>query len=933
MNLPIKHKRGTTIPTANDLVVGEIAINTTTGVCYTKTAAGNVVAIGLDIAANWGNIGGTLSSQTDLQLALDDKYDASNPNNYIPEANADGNTYVRKNGMWEVMPTTDLTGYATETYVTTRGYLLIGDNGTVPSGGSSGQVLTKASNSNYSFIWSTPIVYDRYLTTSTTSLTVSNGAKTFTIGTGLSYTTQQDVTIAYDASNHMHAVVTSYDSATGVLVVDVQNHTGSGTYTSWTVNVGGSTPLTSLTWGGLTGTLSNQTDLQSALDGKANTSHTQDISTITGLQTALNSKYSTTNPAGYVTSSDLTMSLSSYLTTNAAATTYLSMSSAAANYLTQTSAANNYAALAGATFAGKVNLPAATTGGAYLNLGAGSTPTTLVNGDIWVDNVLRYRVGGGTVVTAGLAIAQTFTQPQVISTATSATLPALRITNQSTTAHSLLVEDAANPDSTPFIIDKDGRVGVGLTPDTIAAIKVDAGGIMFSDGTRQTTSAVGTGGATWGTIAGSLTNQLDLSAALALKADLAGATFTGKVNTPASTTANAGLNIGAGSAPTSPVAGDLWMQTAGNYLYYRAPAGVTYTLAMQQFSNTFSSPQIIDTTSNTLAGLRVTQKGTSPAIVVEDSINPDASAFIVDANGAVGVGVDPATWVAANKVEIIGNLLTTSGKAIHTPTNTDSPSLNIGSAGTNPANAVNGDVWISNAAAPKLSYKTGGVSYTCVAANAFNTFTGGVAVTGASVSQAQLAVTQTGAGTAVQITTTGAGNALIVEDSTSPDSDAFVINTNGNVGIGQNPATWTPTYKLEVNGAITATTPATGNESTLVATTAHVKSVIRGQVLTDSQNVYSIPSTAYPNNFVKKLDDGSNTVMTINIPTDSQSPIPIGTQFVISQDGNYGFQIQGLSGVVLKSAGGKYKSTGQYSVCTLIKTNTDEWYLAGDLTA
>jgi hypothetical protein len=80
---------------------------------------------------------------------------------------------------------------------------------------------------------------DRYLTSSTTSLTISNSTKTLTIGTGLSYSTQQDVTIAYDASNHMHATVTSYNSSTGVMVADVYNKSGSGTYTAWTVNVGG----------------------------------------------------------------------------------------------------------------------------------------------------------------------------------------------------------------------------------------------------------------------------------------------------------------------------------------------------------------------------------------------------------------------------------------------------------------------------------------------------------------------------------------------------------------------------------------------------------------------------------------------------------------------------------------------------------------------
>jgi hypothetical protein len=82
-------------------------------------------------------------------------------------------------------------------------------------------------------------VGDRYLTSSTTSNTIGNGAKTFTVGTGLAYTPTQDITIVFNASNHMHAAVTNYNSATGALVVDVNSHTGSGTYAVWTVNVGG----------------------------------------------------------------------------------------------------------------------------------------------------------------------------------------------------------------------------------------------------------------------------------------------------------------------------------------------------------------------------------------------------------------------------------------------------------------------------------------------------------------------------------------------------------------------------------------------------------------------------------------------------------------------------------------------------------------------
>jgi hypothetical protein len=47
---------------------------------------------------------------------------------------------------------------------------------------------------------------------------------------------------------------------------------------------------------------------------------------------------------------------------------------------------------------------------------------------------------------------------------------------------------------------------------------------------------------------------------------------------------------------------------------------------------------------------------------------------------------------------------------------------------------------------------------------------------------------------AVRITQTGTGNALVVEDSTNPDSSPFVVDASGNVGVG----TGTPTAKLDI---------------------------------------------------------------------------------------------------------------------------------------
>jgi hypothetical protein len=78
---------------------------------------------------------------------------------------------------------------------------------------------------------------DRYKTTSVTSNTITNGAKTFTVGANLAYIPLQEVLIVNDPTHHMHATVTSYSGTT--LVVDVKTHTGSGTFIVWVINLDG----------------------------------------------------------------------------------------------------------------------------------------------------------------------------------------------------------------------------------------------------------------------------------------------------------------------------------------------------------------------------------------------------------------------------------------------------------------------------------------------------------------------------------------------------------------------------------------------------------------------------------------------------------------------------------------------------------------------
>jgi hypothetical protein len=237
----------------------------------------------------------------------------------------------------------------------------------------------------------------------------------------------------------MHGEVLTYNSGTGVLTVDINHHTGSGTYASWVVNVGGVVPATSVAWGSITGTLGSQTDLANALNAK--------------------------------------------LDSTTAASTYFTIASAAGK-----------ANLSGATFTGKVNLATISASSPSVNLGGqcDSAPASATNGDLWISSAaspkLTYRTGGINYNLAVLNQFNTFTGQMVINT-TSTSTAALRVT-QLGAGNAIEVEDSTTPDATRFVIDQHGKVGIGVAPDASAALKVDGNGIMFGDGTTQTTAAV-----------------------------------------------------------------------------------------------------------------------------------------------------------------------------------------------------------------------------------------------------------------------------------------------------------------------------------------------------------------------------------------------------------------------------------------------------------
>jgi hypothetical protein len=69
----------------------------------------------------------------------------------------------------------------------------------------------------------------------------------------------------------------------------------------------------------------------------------------------------------------------------------------------------------------------------------------------------------------------------------------------------------------------------------------------------------------------------------------------------------------------------------------------------------------------------------------------------------------------------------------------------------------------------------------------------------------------------------------------------------------------------------------------------------------------------------------------LSVPANADVAFPIGTQIVIIQLGAGQTTIIALAGVTIRSSGGKLKIADQYSGATLIKRDTNEWVLFGNL--
>lgn len=114
--------------------------------------------------------------------------------------------------------------------------------------------------------------------TSASSVLIGTGAKSFTVSTGKSFQPGMYLVIADTAApsaNSMFGQITSYDTATGALVVSVSTVKGSGTKTAWTISQ-------SSAGGAAAGANSDITELNGLTNGIVGTAGAQ---TIAGVKT------------------------------------------------------------------------------------------------------------------------------------------------------------------------------------------------------------------------------------------------------------------------------------------------------------------------------------------------------------------------------------------------------------------------------------------------------------------------------------------------------------------------------------------------------------------------------------------------------------------------------------------------------------------------
>jgi hypothetical protein len=124
----------------------------------------------------------------------------------------------------------------------------------------------------------------------------------------------------------------------------------------------------------------------------------------------------------------------------------------------------------------------------------------------------------------------------------------------------------------------------------------------------------------------------------------------------------------------------------------------------------------------------------------------------------------------------------------------------------------------------------------------------------------------------------------------------------------------------------------TFNRNTLVVTGSevNVNGVFRNRLNLSTQTTNYTLALQDEGKLIFMASGGANIV---TVPLNSTVNFPIGTQIMITQSGSGQTSFTSAStGVTLFSANNAVKIANRYSAATLIKNDTNAWYLFGDIT-
>lgn len=255
--------------------------------------------------------------------------------------------------------------------------------------------------------------------------------------------------------------------------------------------------------------------------------------------------------------------------------------------------------------------------------------------------------------------------------------------------------------------------------------------------------------------------------------------------------------------------------------------------------------------------------------------------------GSIELGHGSDTTLARSS----GGKVTIEGKEIVTTTDNQSlysKTLQLAKIAYDPVGGnTTGILWMDALSGGSLKYGDGGVERTVVNTDGIQTITNKTISGGTITGVTGQTITASGSTAALTVTQTGTGNALVVEDSTTPDSSPFVIDAEGRALFGTTSTTTSGSIQVYSESSSAPNGNVSLNRFTTDSTSI-VQSFVKGRGTRGSPTIVSVSDSLGVIGFYG--NDGTNSIESARIAaavdgTPSTNDMPGRLVFSTTADG------------------------------------------------